>query len=82
MFAPTSIAVIGASNHVTSVGGMLFRNILQAGYRGVVYPVNPSWKSVSGVRCYPSVADLPEAPELGVVIVPAPLVSGVVAQLG
>ncbi|HLY76304.1 MAG TPA: acetate--CoA ligase family protein, partial [Thermoplasmata archaeon] len=82
VFAPTSIAVIGASNHVTSVGGMLFRNILQAGYRGVVYPVNPSWKSVSGVRCYASVADLPEAPELGVVIVPAPLVSGVVAQLG
>jgi len=61
---------------------MLFRNILQAGFRGVVYPVNPSWKSVSGVRCYASVADLPEAPELAVVIVPAPLVSGVMAQLG
>ncbi|MCI4347587.1 MAG: acetate--CoA ligase family protein, partial [Thermoplasmata archaeon] len=74
--------MIGASNHPTSVGGMLFRNILQAGYRGVVYPVNPSWKSVSGVRCYPSVADLPEPPELAVVIVPAPLVSGVMTELG
>ncbi len=61
---------------------MLFRNILQAGYRGVVYPVNPSWKSVSGVRCYPTVADLPETPELAVVIVPAPLVTGVMTQLG
>jgi acyl-CoA synthetase (NDP forming) len=61
---------------------MLFRNILQAGYRGVVYPVNPSWKSVSGVQCYPSVADLPETPELAIVIVPAPLVSGVMTQLG
>ena len=61
---------------------MLFRNILQAGYKGVVYPVNPSWKSVSGVRCYPSVADLPEVPELAVVIVPAPLVSNVMTQLG
>ncbi len=82
IFAPASIAVIGASNHPTSVGGMLFRNILQAGYRGVVYPVNPSWKSVSGVRCYPSVADLPEAPEMAVVIVPAPLVTNVMTQLG
>jgi acetate---CoA ligase (ADP-forming) len=61
---------------------MLFRNILQAGYRGVVYPVNPSWKSVSGVQCYPSVAELPETPELAVVIVPAPLVSDVMTQLG
>ena len=61
---------------------MLFRNILQAGYRGVVYPVNPSWKSVSGVQCYSSVAELPETPELAVVIVPAPLVSSVLAQLG
>lgn len=76
------MAVIGASNSPLSVGGMLFRNILEAGYRGVVYPVNPSWKSVSGVRCYPTVADLPETPELAVVIVPAPLVSGVMTQLG
>ncbi|MGC2289560.1 MAG: acetate--CoA ligase family protein [Thermoplasmata archaeon] len=82
VFAPSSVAVIGASNRLTSVGGMLFRNILQAGYRGVVYPVNPSWKSVSGVQCYPSVAELPEAPELAVVIVPAPLVSGVMTELG
>jgi acetate---CoA ligase (ADP-forming) len=82
VFAPSSVAVIGASNHPTSVGGMLFRNILQAGYRGVVYPVNPSWKSVSGVQCYPSVQALPEVPELAVVIVPAPSVSDVVGQLG
>jgi acetyl coenzyme A synthetase (ADP forming)-like protein len=82
VFAPTSVAVIGASNHPHSVGGMLFRNILTAGYRGVVYPVNPSWKSVSGVRCYPTVTDLPETPELAVVIVPAALVSGVLTELG
>ncbi len=82
MFAPASVAVIGASNHPLSVGGMLFRNILQAGYQGVVYPVNPSWKSVSGVRCYPSVDALPETPELAVVAVPAAVVSQVIAELG
>jgi acetyltransferase len=82
LFRPASVAVIGASNKPGKVGTALFRNILQAGFRGVVYPVNPSSKSVSGVRCYPSVADLPETPELGVVIVPAAGVADVVDQLG
>ena len=82
LFRPASVAVIGASNTPGKVGTSLFRNILQAGYRGVAYPVNPSWKSVSGVRCYPGVEDLPEAPDLGVVIVPAPAVPDVVDQLG
>jgi acetate---CoA ligase (ADP-forming) len=82
VFRPSSVAVIGASNHPGKVGTSLFRNILQAGFRGVAYPVNPSWKSVSGVRCYPSVADLPEPPELAVVIVPAAGVAAVVDELG
>jgi acetate---CoA ligase (ADP-forming) len=82
LFTPSSIAVVGASNKVGTVGASLFRNILTAGYRGVVYPVNPSWKSVSGVRCYPDVRDLPEVPDLGVVIVPAARVNPVVRELG
>jgi acetate---CoA ligase (ADP-forming) len=82
LFEPKSVAVIGASNRPQSVGGSLFRNILTAGFQGVVYPVNPSWKSVSGVRCYPTVAALPETPDLGVVIVPAERVAGIVNELG
>ncbi|MCI4330531.1 MAG: acetate--CoA ligase family protein [Thermoplasmata archaeon] len=82
LFEPKSIAVIGASNRPDSVGFSLFRNILTSGFRGVVYPVNPGWKSVSGVRCYPSVEELPETPELGVIIVPAPKVSPVADALG
>lgn len=74
--------MIGASNRPLSVGGMLFRNILKAGYQGVVYPVNPTWQSVSGVQCYPTVAALPQAPELAVVAVPAPIVPQVLGQLG
>ncbi|MGI0131397.1 MAG: acetate--CoA ligase family protein [Thermoplasmata archaeon] len=82
LFQPASVAVIGASNRVGSVGATLFRNILGAGFRGVAYPVNPRWSSVSGVRCYPRVRDLPEAPELAVVIVPAAEVPDVVQELG
>jgi acetate---CoA ligase (ADP-forming) len=81
-FRPASVAVIGASNRVGTVGATLFRNVLQAGFRGVAYPVNPRWPSVSGVQCYPSVAKLPEAPELAVVIVPAAGVPEVIDELG
>ncbi len=82
LFRPSSVAVIGASNRPGHVGTSLFRNLLQAGFQGVVYPVNPSWKSVSGVRCYPDIASLPEVPDLGIVIVPAARVAGVVRELG
>src|SRR5271170_5459918 len=82
LFRPASVAVIGASNRIGTVGASLFRNILGAGFRGVAYPVNPGWSSVSGVRCYPNVGSLPEPPELAVVIVPAARVSGVIEELG
>ncbi len=82
LFEPKSVAVIGASNRPGAVGTSLFRNVLQAGFRGVAFPVNPSWSSVSGVHCYPDIASLPEVPDLGIVIVPAKGVPGVVEQLG
>jgi acetate---CoA ligase (ADP-forming) len=82
LFRPASVAVVGASNRPGKVGTSLFRNLLSAGFQGVAYPVNPSWKSVSGVRCYPDIRSLPEAPELGVVIVPAPAVARTVDELG
>jgi acetyl coenzyme A synthetase (ADP forming)-like protein len=82
LFRPESVAVVGASNRPGSVGQSLFRNVLASEFQGVVYPVNPSWKSVSGVRCFARVEDLPEAPDLAVVIVPAAAVPRVVEQLG
>ncbi len=82
LFQPRSVAVIGASNRPGKVGTSLFRNVLQAGFQGVAYPVNPSWKSVSGVRCYPDIASLPDPPDLGVVIVPAARVPDTIDELG
>jgi len=82
LFRPRSVAVIGASNRPGKVGTSVFRNILTAGFQGVAYPVNPAWKSVSGVRCYPDIGSLPEAPDLGVVIVPAAKVAETVEELG
>jgi len=82
LFSPKSIAVIGASNRQGSVGRAAFSNILLNEYTGTVYPVNPKEHSISGVRAYPSVLDLPETIDLAVVIVPAPVVPSVVEESG
>ena len=70
-FAPSSVAVLGASRRRESIGGLLFRNIIAGEFEGVVYPVNPAGDAVAGVRGYRSVAELPEAPDLAVVCLPA-----------
>jgi acetate---CoA ligase (ADP-forming) len=74
---PESVAVIGASRHPESIGGVLIRNLLKGGFRGRVYPVNPHARSILGTRAYSSVVDIPEAPELAVVAVPAAAVVAV-----
>ncbi len=82
LFAPKSVAVIGASNREGSVGRAVFTNILLNEYAGTVYPVNPKDRSISGVRAYPSIADLPESVDLAVIIVPAAAVPTVTDQCG
>jgi acetate---CoA ligase (ADP-forming) len=71
VFAPKTVAVIGASRDPSSVGGALFRNLLRWGFSGTLYPVNPEAISIAGVHAYPGVADLPEAPELVFIAIPA-----------
>ena len=58
-FTPRTVAVVGASSRRGSIGGELFRNILDSNFTGVAYPVNPNAPSVAGVEAYPSAADLP-----------------------
>ncbi|MGH9754202.1 MAG: GNAT family N-acetyltransferase, partial [Blastocatellia bacterium] len=71
VLAPKSIAVIGASRNPNSVGGALFQNLIRWRFAGVVYPINPSAKSVAGVRAYANIKELPETPELVFVAIPA-----------
>jgi acetyl coenzyme A synthetase (ADP forming)-like protein len=70
-FEPGTVAVLGASRRRGSIGGELFRNILQADFIGAAYPVNRDGSAVAGVRAYASVAELPETPDLAVVCLPA-----------
>jgi len=70
IFSPQSVAVVGASTIPGKVGHDIFVNILKGGYKGVLYPVNPSAEAVSSVRAYPSIADIPYPLDLAMIIVP------------
>jgi len=79
-FHPKSVAVIGASRRRMTIGGELFHNILDEGFQGVVYPVNPQSPVVGAVRAYPSILDVPDDVDLAVVAVPAEQVVDVASQ--
>jgi acetyl coenzyme A synthetase (ADP forming)-like protein len=70
-FEPSSVAVVGASRRRGTIGGELFRNILQADFVGSAYPVNRGGDPVAGVRGYPSLGELPERVDLVVICLPA-----------
>ena len=79
---PGSIALVGASGELASIGGLLLANLLASGFTGPVYPVNPRHQVIQGVTAYPDLASCPEPPDLAVVAVPAPLVAWVIDQAG
>lgn len=68
---PETVAVIGASRDPDSIGNIIFRNILNGGFTGTLYPVNPEAVSINGVKAYSKISELPEKIDLAVVSLPA-----------
>jgi acyl-CoA synthetase (NDP forming) len=64
LLRPTSVAVVGASKRVDSIGEWALKNLATGGYKGRVYPVNPRYADIQGHRCYSSLSELPEIPDL------------------
>lgn len=79
-FRPRAVAVIGASRQRGAIGNTVMQRLLQTGFEGPVYPVNPSARAVASVRAYPSVRDIPDEVDLAVIAVPAAQVLGVVDE--
>lgn len=82
VLAPRVVAVIGASRRDGSIGHAILRRIGEGGFTGRLFAVNPHATEIAGIPSYPSVAALPEVPDLAVVCVPAPAVPGVAQQCG
>ncbi|MBI4581079.1 MAG: acetate--CoA ligase family protein [Planctomycetes bacterium] len=71
LFAPKSIAVVGASRTPGTVGNAIASNLVLGGYTGVMYPVNPKARSIMGARCYPNITAVDDQIDLAVIILPA-----------
>jgi acetyltransferase len=82
LFDPHSVAVIGASDRPHSVGATVLRNMLDGGFRGPVYPVNPKHRLLRGRQVYHDVHSLPAVPELAVICTPAATVPELIRDLG
>jgi acetyltransferase len=82
IFKPQRIALVGVTQNPRSVGGKVLTNLVSGGFRGVVYPVNPSLEAVMGIQCHPDVRSLPRPPDLAVICVPAAQVPDLVRECG
>lgn len=79
---PKSVAFFGASNRFTAMGTNQLNALLDLGFEGKIYPVHPKEDRVLGLKAYKKVQDLPEVPDLAVMVLPTHLVTGVVEECG
>lgn len=80
IFAPRSVAVIGATEREGSVGRTILWNLITNSFGGTVFPVNPKRPNVLGIKAYPSVKEVPDQIDLAVIVTPAPTVPGVIRE--
>lgn len=81
-FNPRAIAVVGASQDLNTISGQPLRFLKSHGYEGELYPVNPRYEEVAGLRCYATLAEVPDIPDLALILVNAARVADVLRQCG
>jgi len=81
-FSPDSVAVIGASRREGAVGHEVVKNLLNFGYRGRIFPVNPKADELLSLKCYPSVLRIEDDIDLGIITVPAEIVPKAAEEAG
>lgn len=79
---PQAIALVGASNDPNTLSGLIFTNLVNSHFSGVLLPVNKRHPLVQGIEAYPDLLSCPVVPDLVIACVPAPAVTGVVAEAG
>ncbi|HEY0336944.1 MAG TPA: acetate--CoA ligase family protein [Burkholderiales bacterium] len=81
-FNPRAIAIIGASQDFITISGQPLKHLQAHGYKGQLYPVNPRYQEVAGIKCYASLDEVPETPDLVLVLVNASRVTAILRQCG
>lgn len=82
VFSPRSIAVFGATETNDSPGELVFRNLVDAGYTGKLYAINPKYSEVRGKPCYTHIEDVPDTIEFVVIATPASTIPDIITQCG
>jgi len=82
IFRPRSVAVIGASNTPGKVGYILTRNMIESGYSGKLWPINPRSDSIQGLKTHKTIGEVPEDVDLAVIAIPSSLVLQVAEECG
>ncbi len=80
VFQPRSIAIIGASREPQKIGNVILKNLVEGGYNGSIYPVNPNTDEINGIKCYKRVVDIPSSVDCAVICVKKDLVLQVVQE--
>lgn len=81
LLSPASVAVIGASGDARKTSGRPIAFLRKHGFQGRLYPVNPRYEEIDSLRCYPSIAELPEVPDVAVILLGAERANQAVAEL-
>ena len=79
-FNPKSVAIVGASHQKNKVGYEILKNMIDAGYEGKIFPINPNTQPIEGLKCYPDLKSIGKTPDLVIIIVPAKIVPAIMQQ--
>ena len=71
ILSPKSVAIVGASSDFTKFTGRTLKYLLKHGYKGKIYPINPKYEEMVGLKCFPSVEALPECVDTAFIQIPA-----------
>lgn len=82
LFHPRAVALIGASTEANKLSGRPLRFFREYGYTGAIYPVNPKYQEMGGLRCFAKLSEIPDEVDLAVITLPAPAVPGALAACG
>ena len=82
IFEPRSVAIVGASDRELSVGSQVLGNIIDGGFKGSIYPVNPNHDNLKGLQCYRSIGDIDHPVDLVIITIPYAAIPAVMRQCG
>lgn len=79
-FNPKSVAIIGASDKKDKIGGIILNNLINFGFKGEIYPINPRHEKINKIKCYPNVLDIENSVDLAIIAIPAQFVPKVIEE--